>query len=189
MFEGLGKYDLIMADPPWAFKHYSKKGHKKSAEGKYQTMSLDEIYAMPVSDLAAENCLLWLWATNPLIPQAIRCVEEWGFTYKSAGSWQKMSKTWTNGKEDPKEHFGTGHLIRSSNEPYILAVRGKPITANNVRGGFRAAVREHSRKPEEGFVNAERLIPNARRIELFSRQSRPGWTTWGNQSTFFDNEG
>jgi len=175
-------YDLIMADPPWSFKTFSQKGWKKAAQNHYQCATLEDIKALPVADLAADDCVLWLWATNPMIPQALETMSAWGFTFKTAGNWHKLSKT------GQKDHFGTGYLLRSSNEPYLIGTRGKPKTSRSVRGGFRAPVREHSRKPEECFEMAEKLITNARRLELFSRQSRPGWDNWGNESTKFDEE-
>lgn len=192
MFKQLNPpYGLIMADPAWSFKHHSKKGHKKSAEGQYRTMSDDEIKAMPVHELAADDCFLFLWATNPKLDVAIDTLKEWGFTFKTAGTWVKMSKRWRadmwkDGLE-PKQHFGTGYTFRSANEPFIIGVRGKPrAQSKRVRGAIMAAVREHSRKPEEAFSVCEQLFPDAKKLELFSRQLRAGWDTWGDQNKNFD---
>ena len=169
------RFDLIMADPPWSFKTYSAKGLKKSAQAKYSCMTLDDIRSLPVADLAADDCLLWLWATNPMLPQALDCMEAWGFTYKTAGTWVKMTK-------HGKIGFGTGYILRSANEPFLIGTRGKPKTTRGVRSAIHGLVREHSRKPDEAFREAERLMPDAQRIELFSRTNRDGWQTWGNQS-------
>lgn len=172
-------YGLIMADPPWQFETYSSKGHEKAAQAKYDCMDLGAIKAMPVGELAAGDCVLWLWATNPMLPQAIDVINAWGFRYVTAGTWVKTTK-------HGKLAFGTGYRLRSANEPFLIATNGNPETAKNVRSVIMAEAREHSRKPDEAFAAAESLVPNVRRLELFSRQSRAGWDTWGNESTKFD---
>lgn len=173
-------FDLIMADPPWSFKTYSINGHtEKSAHGQYACMNLNDIKAMPVRELAAQDCILWLWATNPMLPHALEVMEAWGFEFKTAGHWSKKTK-------HGKQAFGTGYVLRCSGEPFLIGTIGKPKTARNVRSVIEGLVREHSRKPDEAFRAAEALIPNARRLELFSRQPRAGWQTWGNQTDFFN---
>ncbi|WP_378952173.1 MT-A70 family methyltransferase [Mesorhizobium sp. ANAO-SY3R2] len=168
-------YDFIMADPPWAFGLRSKKGERKSAQAHYRCLPLDEIKAFPVQDLAAPNCLLWLWATNPMLPQQIETLQAWGFVFKTAGTWIKTTK---NGHLA----FGTGYILRGASEPYLIGTRGKPkVTAKNIRSAFLAPIREHSRKPDQAFSDAEKLMPSARRLELFSRTNRPGWSSWGDQ--------
>lgn len=171
-------FDLIMADPPWSFENYSEKGEKKNAKEHYDCMPLDEIAKLPVSQLAAPDCLLWLWATNPMLPEAFELLKAWNFTFKTAGTWVKMT---TNGKQA----FGTGYVLRSANEPFLIGTIGKPKTAKNIRSAIMGPVREHSRKPDEAFEAAERLIPDARRLELFSRQPRFGWSVWGNETEKF----
>lgn len=180
-FKGLARdgYDLIMADPAWMFHVYSEKGIAKNPQAHYDCMSIDAIKAMPVAQLAAPNCLLWLWCTNPIIDQAIEVLRAWSFTFKTAGTWVKRTK---NGVL----HFGIGYHLRSANEPFLIGTIGSPQTANNVRSAIEGVVREHSRKPEEAFAAAEQLMPHARRLELFSRQARPGWTGWGDQADHFD---
>lgn len=180
--KNLGKFDLIMADPPWQFKTRSPKGiTKKGAEGQYSVMSLADIQKMDVFEIAAPDCLLWLWATNPMMPQAFSVLEHWGFTFKTAGHWVKKTK-------HNKLAFGTGYILRCAGEPFLIGTRGKPKTTRVVRSVIEGKIREHSRKPNEAFEEAERLMPNARRIELFSRQERENWTTWGNQNDFFQKE-
>lgn len=110
-----------------------------------------------------------------MLPQAIDVVKAWGFEYVTAGTWLKMTK-------HGKVNFGTGYVLRGSNEPYIIGKRGNPKTTKSVRGGFMAKIREHSRKPEEAFANAEKLMPKARRLELFSRTDRAGWTSFGDEA-------
>ncbi|MCC4299333.1 MT-A70 family methyltransferase [Aurantimonas coralicida] len=168
-------FDLIMADPPWQMQEWSEKGDKsKSTSSKYNLMSLDAIKALPVLDLAAPDCVLWLWATNPMLPQAFDVLASWGFTFKTAGSWGKTTPS-------GKLAFGTGYILRSANEPFLIGTRGAPKTSRSVRSLIMAPRREHSRKPDEAFSAAEHLIPGARRLELFSRTDRPGWSTWGDE--------
>lgn len=175
----MGGYDLIMADPPWHYEMRSEKGEGKSPQSHYQTMSLDEIKTLPVEMLAAPNCLLWLWAVGPMLPQALEVIDAWGFAYKTQGEWAKMTK---NGKQ----HFGTGYILRNAGEPFLIATRGAPKTTRSVRSVIMAPVREHSRKPDEAFADAEKLMPQARRLELFSRQRRSNWDTWGNEADKFE---
>lgn len=176
-----GGFDLIMADPPWSYEMRSEKGYGRAPEAHYATMGLDEIRALPVEALAAPNCLLWLWAVNPQWPQALEVVAAWGFTFKTAGHWAKMTK-------HGKQAFGTGYLLRTAGEPFLIGTRGAPKVEPVVRSVILGEVREHSRKPDEAFVQAERLMPRARRIELFSRQQRLGWSNWGHEATKFDGD-
>jgi N6-adenosine-specific RNA methylase IME4 len=194
-----GGFSLIMADPPWSYEMRSEKGYAKAPEAKYATMPLAEIAAMPVELLAAEDCLLWLWAVNPQLPQALEVLAAWGFTYKTAGTWLKRS---TRGKVS----FGTGYVLRSANEPFLIGTRGSPKTTRATRSAvithderlrgmednwplgtitIEAAAREHSRKPDEAFAAAEELMPEVRRLELFSRQKRAGWSSWGHETEKF----
>lgn len=169
-----------MADPPWRFKTRSQKGVTvKGAGGQYRTMTLEAIKALPVADVAAPDCLLWLWATNPMLPVAFDVLSAWGFTFKTAGHWAKTTR-------HGRLAFGTGYILRCAGEPFLIGTRGAPRTARNVRSVIMGPVREHSRKPDEAFSAAEVLIPGARRLELFSRQERAGWTVWGDQTRKFD---
>lgn len=175
-----GAYGLIMADPPWHFKTRSAKGiTTKGAGGHYQTQSLDWVKSLPVEDLAARDCILWLWATNPMLDQAFEVVTSWGFTFKTAGHWSKKTKT-------GKQAFGTGYILRCAGEPFLIGTIGKPKTARNVRSVIEGLIRENSRKPEEAFAAAEQLLPGVRRCELFSRQTRPGWDVMGDEINKFE---
>lgn len=169
-----GGFDLVMADPPWRSEMWSKKGLKKSPEAHYQTMPLDQICAVPVEALAAPDCLLWLWARGAKLQNAITVLEAWGFALKTLGWWAKMTP---NGKQA----FGPGYIFRNAGEPYLIGTRGAPKTSKSVRDTIFGLRREHSRKPEEAYRSAERLMPEARRLDLFSRQQRPGWSSWGNE--------
>lgn len=175
----VGGFDLIMADPPWPYEMRSEKGYARSPEAHYDTMPVADIKAMPVESLAAKDCLLWLWALDTQLPQALEVIAAWGFTYKTGGHWAKVG---TSGKQA----FGLGYLLRNAGEPFLIATRGAPKVQRCVRSVIIAPSREHSRKPDKAFAEAERLMPDARRLELFSRQSREGWTTWGREQHLFD---
>ena len=181
-FDGLerGAYDLIFIDPPWTFNTWSAKGkEKKAPEVHYECQGIEWVRQLPVRDYAAENCLLWLWATNPLLDQQIDVLKQWGFTFKTAGTWVKMTKHW-------KQSFGTGYILRSANEPFLIGTIGKPKTTRGVRSAILGRVREHSRKPESAYAAAEKLMPGARRADIFSRQRRSGWDAWGNEVDKFE---
>lgn len=177
-----GGFDLIMADPPWSFNNFSSAGEAKNAKAQYACMSLDDIAALPVSALASDNCVLWLWATNPLLREAFDVLDAWGFNRKTAGHWVKTTK-------HGKLAFGTGYILRCAGEPFLIGTRGSPKTSRSVRSVIMGPIREHSRKPDEAFAEAERLMPDARRIELFSRQRREGWANWGNEAEKFEEVG
>ena len=174
-----GGFGLIMADPPWSYEMRSEKGYEKSPDAHYDTMDLADIKAMPVEALAAPNALLWLWCVGPMMPQALEVCTAWGFTFKTAGWWVKQTK---NGKQT----FGTGYILRSAGEPFLIGTRGRPKTTRSCRNTILGLAREHSRKPDEAYREAERLIPDAQRLDLFSRQQRPGWSAWGHETAKFE---
>lgn len=173
-----GGFDLIMADCPWQYEMRSDLGYEKSPQAQYDTMPLEAIKALPVEVLAARDCLLWFWAVGPMLPQALEVIAAWGFTFKTQGQWVKQTK---NGKQT----FGTGYILRNAGEPFLIATRGAPKATRSVRNTIFGLARQHSRKPDECFREAEKLMPHAQRCELFSRQSRPGWTCWGNEAGKF----
>lgn len=175
----LFRYGLIMIDPPWQFDNWSKAGEGKNAAAQYDCWTLDRVKALRVGEWAAPDCLLWLWACNPLLPEAFEVLRAWGFTFKTAGHWSKKT---VNGKQ----HFGTGYILRSAGEPFLIGTIGKPKTALNVRSVIEGVAREHSRKPEEAFAAAERLCGDVLRLDVFSRQERPGWDSFGNEVDKFE---
>lgn len=182
-------YGLIMADPPWYFKNYSKKGEGRNATAHYKCMKLSEIKALPVHQLAADDCLLWLWATNPMLPQAFEVMSSWGFKFSTAGTWVKHMKS-----KDPEVPlgpvaFGGGYRLRSGNEPFLIGTYGKPKNARGVSGVISAVRREHSRKPDEAYHAAAKLVPGVKKIELFAREPREGWDVWGNETDKFSGPG
>lgn len=183
------KYGAILADPPWRYDMRSEKGKAKSPEAHYATMPLEEIKALPVDRLAGPGCLLFLWSTWPHLPQAMACMASWGFEFKTGGAWIKRSKSW-------KLTFGTGYVLRSASEPFLVGTIGRPQTASRSERNVIAAPellpdlmeslrREHSRKPIEMRGMIERLLPRQHAVELFAREAWPGHDVWGNQTGRF----
>ena len=171
------KYDVILADPPWTFSVWNASKSSRHASHKYNLMSVDEICALPVANLAAENCALFLWATYPNLLDAFKVITAWGFTYRTLGwDWVKAKK------KGGGFHFGMGYYTRSNSEPCLLAVRGRmPVAAHDVSAVLYSPVREHSRKPDEQYEKIERLYPGVAYLEMFARRTRPGWDVFGNE--------
>jgi N6-adenosine-specific RNA methylase IME4 len=176
----VGGFNMLMIDPPWSFNSNTGDNPGRNVRAHYETAPLDWIKALPVRDaLAADDALIWLWATNPMLDKAFEVLRAWRCRFSTAGHWVKTT---------PKGNlsFGGGHVLRSAGEPFLIGRIGRPVvTGKNVRGVIVAQRREHSRKPDEAFRAAEMLMPEARRIEVFSRQARPGWSAWGNEVTKF----
>lgn len=189
-------YDLLMVDPPWPTTLRSPKGEGKSFTRHYGAMNFEQIAALPVGQLASPNSVLVLWGTWGLLldggdpkrhfagadagrSRIGAVMREWGFRYVTGGPWLKRTKT-------GKLAFGCGYRLRDCNEPFLLGVIGAPLTSKRERNLIDGLRREHSRKPEEAFAWCERLMPHARRVELFSRQSRPHWDSWGFEAGKFD---
>ena len=173
----MGKYNIIYADPPWSYRTYSKKGQGRSAESHYPTMSIDEIKALPVSDLAANDCALFMWITFPCLYEALEVLSAWGFSYKTvAFTWVKQNR-----KSDGL-FTGMGYWTRANAELCILATKGHPkrISAS-VHQIIMSHIEEHSKKPEEARSRIVQLMGDIPRVELFARQSPEGWDVWGNE--------
>lgn len=170
------KFSVIYADPPWSFNVYSGKGKQRSADRHYDTKSLDDIKALPVEKLAADDCALMMWAVLPELPGALEVIKAWGFTYKTVGfTWIKQNRS-GNGL-----FWGMGYWTRANTEVCLLATRGAPKRqAMDVHQVIMSPVSEHSRKPDEAQVRIERLLPGPY-LELYGRRPSPGWTVWGNQ--------
>lgn len=172
------KFSVIYADPPWEFKVYSGKGKQRSAERYYDTASLDDIKALPIGNLAANDCALLLWCVMPEIPGALEVIRAWGFEYKTvAFTWVKQNKSGDG------LFWGMGYWTRANAELCLLATKGSPKRqAMDVHQVILSPVGEHSRKPDEAQVRIERLLPGPY-LELFGRRATPNWTVWGNQIT------
>jgi N6-adenosine-specific RNA methylase IME4 len=196
---GLPAAGAILADPPWRFRTYNEAGRKRSPDWKafkgspskhYDTMTLDEITALPVGDLAAADCCLFLWASWPMLPEAMAVISAWGFEYKTcAFDWMKAHAGQIElFRDDTDALMGMGYWTRANSEPCLLATRGKPKRLNaDVRMGIIEPRREHSRKPDCVHGRIERLVAGPY-VELFARSSRIGWHTWGNETTKFDRQ-
>jgi len=172
------KYDIILADPPWDFKVWSKDtGSGRSASAHYLTMSLEEICNLPVKDVANKNCALFLWSVWPRIFDAEKVISAWGFAYKTlAWIWVKQTKS------QMKFFTGMGYYSRANSEPCLLAVRGKmPVKAHDVLAVICSPVRAHSQKPDEQYEKIARLYPDGDRLEMFARCPRSGWDVFGNE--------
>jgi N6-adenosine-specific RNA methylase IME4 len=167
-------YGVIYADPPWSFATYSHKGKGRSAEAHYDCLGLGEIKTIPVADWAARDCALFLWTTDPLLPRAFEVIAACGFVYKTvAFTWVKTTK---DGTGFP---IGCGYWTRANPELCLLATRGHPQRISRSVPQLILAPRgAHSEKPEEVYERIAALVPGPY-LELFARQRRPGWASWG----------
>lgn len=174
------KFKTILADPPWRFQNRTGKmapEHRRLS--RYETMTLDDICALPVEGVAADTAHLYLWVPNALLPEGLKVMEAWGFSYKSNLIWHKVRK---DGGSDGR---GVGFYFRNVTEIILFGVRGK--NARTLDAGRRQVnmietrKREHSRKPDEQYELIEACSPGPY-LELFARGERPKWTVWGNQA-------
>ena len=175
--QAIKKYGIIYADPPWQYKVYSKKGAGRSAESHYPTMSIEDIRALPVGELADRDCALFLWITFPMLLDALSVIKAWGFTYKTvAFAWVKQNK------KASTLFWGMGYWTRANVELCILATKGRPRRKSaGVHQVVLAPVEEHSKKPDIVRDKIVTLMGDLPRIELFARQTPPGWDVWGNE--------
>jgi N6-adenosine-specific RNA methylase IME4 len=166
-----GRYRVLVIDPPWAYeKRENDPSHRSALD--YPSMSLDEIAALPVPDLAHDDAVLWLWTTNAYLDAAHELAKGWGFEVKTVLTWAK-------------DRLGLGDWLRGQTEHALLAVRGRPVVELAGQSTLLTAKRRgHSRKPEEFYALVESLCPGSK-LELFARQSREGWATWGAESEKF----
>lgn len=183
------KYGAILADPPWQQKMRSEHGYAKSPQAHYETMSFDELAALPVSHLAGPDCYLFLWAIWPMVPDALELMRAWGFVYVSGGSWNKRTV-------NAKAVMSTGYVVRGGGEPYFIGRIGRPERASrSVRGlidapelipdTIEAIRREHSRKPPNMRQMINELLPRQHFCELFAREPWAGHEVWGNETAKF----
>lgn len=177
---GKTRFATILADPPWQFQNRTGKmapEHKRLS--RYATMTLPEICDLPVQSIVADTAHLYLWVPNALLPEGLKVMENWGFTYKSNIIWYKIRK---DGGPDRR---GVGFYFRNVTEVLLFGVRGK--NARTLQPGrtqeniMSVRKREHSRKPDEQYSLIEGCS-NGPRLEMFARGPRDGWTVWGNQA-------
>ena len=173
------KYGVIYADPPWSFCNWSAKGTGRNALSHYDCLDLAALAALPVADLAADDSVLFLWTTDPLLPRAFELIEAWGFQYKTvAFYWVKLNSA---AKHNADFFTGLGYWTRANPEQCLLATRGKPPRkAKDVKRLVVEKRREHSRKPDCVRERIERLVAGPY-LELFARETKAGWDCWGDQ--------
>lgn len=168
------RFGVIVADPEWRFETRSRlTGMSRAADNHYPTSTLDVIKARDVASIAAPACLLALWATSPMLPQALEVMAVWGFTYKSILTWDK-------------EVPGTGYWFRNQTEHLLIGTRGDvpaPFPGSQIPSLLRRRRTVHSAKPDDVLEWLERVYPTVAKIELNRRgPARPGWSAWGNEA-------
>jgi N6-adenosine-specific RNA methylase IME4 len=171
------KYNIIYADPPWA---YPESGSKAKVHDKhYKCMALKDICNMPVNKITSENCALLIWVTMPRLFDSYKVIKAWGFEYKTvAFNWVKRNK------KNDNYFLGCGSYTRSNSEICLLALKGKMYGMKkscSVRQICDARVEKHSKKPDEIRDRITELFGDLPRIELFAREKNDGWDAWGNE--------
>lgn len=170
-----GKFSVVLADPPWKYGASTVTG---AAADHYPTMDTDAISAMPIAEHATKNAVLFLWCTNPLLPDGLRVLEAWGFKYKTNLVWVKDKAT-----------SGLGFYVRGQHELLLIGVRGAFEPKIRPTSIIRAPRGKHSQKPEEAYRVIEAMYPDQKSLELFAREKRKGWEAHGNEidETAFQN--
>ncbi len=162
-------YSVIYADPPWSFETRSENGKDRAADNHYPVMDTEAI--MKLKAPAADDCVLFLWATAPMLPQALDVMKAWGFTYKSHLIWSK-------------DRIGTGYWARNKHELLLIGTKGKippPLPGTQPESVIHAPVGKHSEKPEQFAQLIEALFEEASKVDMFSRKERDGWDCIGNE--------
>lgn len=166
-------YKIIYADPPWKYNDCYKGG---GAGRHYSLMSMTELYNLPIQNICAEDCILFMWVTYPFLQEGLDLIKAWGFTYKTIGfQWVKLSK---NGKM----FWGCGNWTRANSEPCLIGIKGnpKPIT-HDIHQLIIEPATKHSEKPAIVRDKIVQLCGDVPRVELFARKIYPGWDVWGNE--------
>lgn len=165
----IGKYSVIYADPPWKYE-FSETTSRK-IENQYPTMPLEAIINLPVPNIAANDCVLFLWVTSPKLTEGLAVLEAWGFEYKTCAVWDKQK-------------IGMGYYFRQQHELLLVGKKGNPPVpepSNRVSSIITRPREKHSKKPDRVYEIIEGMYPAAKKIELFSRSPREGWDSYGNQ--------
>jgi len=170
---GEKKYGVIYADPPWEYRCGGNGGARRH----YPLMKTQDICTLPVGNLADRDCVLFLWATCPNLPEAFEVIKAWGFTYKTvAFCWVKRNKI------SPSWFVGMGHWTRANAEVCLLATKGKPKrVSKSVRQVIDTPIERHSKKPDVARERIVELMGDIPRIELFAREKADGWDVFGNE--------
>ena len=162
-----GEFDLIYADPPWAYDFQESKS--RMIENHYETMDIEDIKDLDIP--AAKNSVCYMWTTSPKLKQGIETLESWGFEYRTNAIWDKMK-------------IAQGYWFRGQHEILLVGKRGDyspPDPGDRRSSVFRSKAGEHSAKPDKVRAHIEKAHPDAKKLELFSRDGRVGWTMWGNE--------
>lgn len=176
---GIKKYQIIYADPPWSYYNDTNaesncttiKGMRRPP---YSVMGSSEIMKLPIKNISADNCILFIWTTDYHLKRCLNIIEAWGFTYKTVGfAWNK------------KCCFMGAYTMKSGIELCLLATTGKDIhrlvKKHNIKSLIETPRQAHSKKPDEVRNRIVELMGNLPRIELFARQKTDGWDVWGNE--------
>jgi N6-adenosine-specific RNA methylase IME4 len=163
----LGKFSVILADPPWQYEHAISEN--RAIENHYNTMNIEEIASLPVSEICTKTAVLFLWVTNPKLQEGLYVMNQWGFTYRTCMVWVK-------------DRIGTGYWVRSKHELLLIGIKGEmPCPEESLRPSsvIESKRRSHSEKPDELYEIIETMYPTLKKIELFARKIRKNWKTWG----------
>lgn len=175
------KYQIIYADPPWRYRQGKSMGtsFQGAADAQYPCMDYKDICDLPVERLAADDCILFLWVTMPMLREGLEVIKSWGFEYKTvAFTWIKTNI------HNTKPFFGIGYYTKSNAEICLLATKGtahKLVKSNKVSSVIITPKTKHSQKPQEAREKIVDLVGELPRVELFARQKVDGWDSWGNE--------
>ena len=168
--EGIGVFPVILADPPWQYEHPISDSRR--IENQYPTMAIEDIFALPVDEITTDDAILFLWVSTPMLKKGIQVLDAWGFEYRTSMVWVKPS-------------IGPGQWVRQRHELLLIGVKGSiptPKGSDKPDSVIEAPRQEHSKKPEVMYEIIERMYPELAKVELFCRDPRPGWTSWGNEA-------
>jgi len=181
------KYNIIYADPPWNYETRGEGG-SRNVTNKYNTMSKDEIWNLPIQNITDDNCVLFIWVTFPKIIEGIETIKKWGFDYSTCGFvWVKANKNYNNKQltfvEEKFDTFmGLGYWTRANAELCLIAKKGSiERQSRGVHQIVYEPIQEHSRKPDCVKDKIIQLCGDLPRIELFARRETQGWDVWGNE--------
>ena len=164
----MSKFACLVIDPPWPIQKIKRKVRPKQIALDYPTMTIPQLGALPISDMADEHAHLYLWTTHKHLPNALKLAEHWGFRYQCLMTWVKNV-----GFTPFSWMYSTEHVLFCRRGHLMLLRLG-------LRLDFQAKVREHSRKPDE-FYDLVRQASPGPRLDMFSREAREGFSQWGNE--------
>jgi N6-adenosine-specific RNA methylase IME4 len=166
LFELPATYQVIYADPPWRYDH-TETPDVRQIENQYTTMTMDDLKKLTIP--AGPDAVMFMWATNPKLKEALELMEAWGFSYRTNAVWVK-------------DRIGMGYYFRGAHELLLIGRKGNlslPPTSSRPRSWVEAPRQAHSVKPDKFFEHIEAMYPDCSKLEMFARAKRPGWTAWG----------